>query len=146
MRATRRPAALLAALLVLALALGATASADFPGPAPPAGEQPESPRVNTPDDPEFDRCEADDETTPAERECTSYFNEQSGLFGFRPDSAVNLLLQPLQYEDCDQLDAQGRAANVAAGDPECSQISGVRADRAWKYSAVRPVVAVAILV
>ncbi len=144
MRATRRPAAILVALLVIALALGATARADFPGPAPPAGEQPESPRVNTPNDPNFDRCEADDEDTP-ERECTSYFNEQFGLFGFRPDSAVNALLQPVQYADCDQLDAQGRAANVAAGDPECSQLSGVRADTAWKYSTGRPDVAVAIL-
>ena len=50
-----------------------------------------------------------------------------------------------QYVNCAQLDQQGRDANVDAGDPACSQISGVRADTAWKYSTGAPAVSVAIL-
>ena len=49
------------------------------------------------------------------------------------------------YLDCDQLDAAGRAANLALGDPECAQIAGVRADAAWKYSTGDPDTAIAIL-
>ena len=61
---------------VLALAIAAPAFAAFPG-----NDPSESPRLNTPNDPSFDRCEADDEDTPDERECTSYFEEQFGFFG-----------------------------------------------------------------
>jgi hypothetical protein len=50
-----------------------------------------------------------------------------------------------RYVNCAQLDAQGRSANLAAGDPACSQIAGVRADTAWKYTTGSPRVAVAIL-
>ena len=103
----------------------------------------ESPRVKTPNDPSFDRCEADDEDT-ATRECTSYWNEQYGLFGFGPDSSSGLPL-PATYLDPAQLDQQGRNANLAAGNPPLAQISGVRADTAWKYSVGRPDVSVAIL-
>ena len=127
------------AIVAVALMAGAPAFAAFPG-ANPA----ESPRLNTPDDPGFDRCEPDDETTPAEQECDSYFSEQFGLFGFRPDSARNLANQPLQYDDCDQLDEQGRAANQSKGDPQCAVIGGIRADTAWKYSTGSPATVVAI--
>src|ERR671923_2557817 len=133
----RRIAALGAALI--ALALPVTALAAFPGTDPN-----ESPRANTPNDPGFDRCEADDPDTPT-GDCDSYFEEQFGSFGFSPDSAQSAPGVKTQYLNCAQLDQQGRSANVAAGDPQCSQISGVRPDTAWKYSPGVPGVSVAIL-
>ena len=112
---------------------------------------PTQPRVGTPNDPKFDRCEADDPDPPA-NECTSYFEEDFRLFGFSPDSAYELPGVRTQYKDCNpvahqpgQLDAQGRAANIASGDPPCSQIAGIRADSAWKYSTGDPDTVVAIL-
>jgi hypothetical protein len=128
--------------LVGALLLSGTALADFgefDSPTPAARPSPsESPRLKTPNDPNFDRCEADDEDTP-ERECTSYFGEQYGLFGFAPDSSTAV------YADPSQLDQQGRDANVKAGNDPNRQISGVRADTAWKYSTGDPGTVVAIL-
>jgi hypothetical protein len=130
----RRNAALAAA--VLALVVPAAALAAFPGTDPG-----ESPRVNTPNDPDFDKCEADDPDTSPPR-CTSYFSEQFGSFGFSPDSANEApgphSAAATRYVDCSQLDAQGREANQDAGDPQCSQIAGVRADTAWKYTAGDP--------
>jgi len=136
---TRPRIATLAALALAAAA--APALGAFPGTDPS-----ESPRINTPDDPRFDRCEADDETAGVE-DCNSYFNEQYNLFGFRPDSAVfePIAGTPTTYADCSQLDDAGRAANAQAGDPECSQIGGIRADSAWKHSAGDPDTAIAIL-
>ncbi|MGH2953291.1 MAG: S8 family serine peptidase [Solirubrobacterales bacterium] len=137
-----------ALLAVACLAVPGVALAAFPG-APG-----ESPRANTPNDPDFDRCESDDETTPDERECTSYFGEDFRLFGFSPDSAeqvpnpLGLLPRSLtatMYANCAQLDQPGRDANLAAGDPECAQIAGIRADSAWKYSTGDPETVVAIL-
>ena len=131
----------------MALALLAAAAAPaLAGFGDPGLDPAESPRLNTPDDPEFDNCESDDETAGVER-CNTYFDEQFGLFGFRPDTAVTepVAKTPTVYADCSQLDAQGRAANQAAGDPECSQIGGIRADTAWKYSTGDPGTAVAIL-
>jgi hypothetical protein len=133
----RRTAALAAALLALALPTAALAA--FPGTDPT-----QSPRANTPDDPGFDRCETDDPNTP-QGDCDSYFEEQFGSFGFSPDSAQQAPGVKTQYTECSQLDQQGRNANVKAGDPACSQISGVRADTAWKYSVGSPQVSVAVL-
>jgi Subtilase family/FG-GAP-like repeat len=121
-------------LLVVVLALAAPAFAAFPGKDPK-----ESPRINTPNDPSFDRCEGDDEDTPDERECTSYFEEQFGYFGFAPDTSDAV------YQDQAQLDEQGQQANVAAGNDPFEQISGVRADTAWKYSSGSPDIGIAIL-
>jgi hypothetical protein len=118
---------------VLALIAATPAFGAFPGTDPA-----ESPRLNTPNDPSFDRCEADDSDTP-ERECTSYFEEQFGFFGFAPDTSDAV------YQDPAQLDEQGRQANVAAGNDPLEQISGVRADTAWKYSIGSPEIAIAIL-
>ena len=118
------------AALLLASAPSLAERPGFPG-AEPAGPYPqsqESPRANTPDDPDFDACEADDED-PGGEPCSSYFSEQYGLFGFAPDSSDAL------YADCAQLDAQGRDANAKAGNLPCEQISGVRADSAWKFGA-----------
>jgi hypothetical protein len=124
---------------LIALALPCAALAAFPGTDPN-----ESPRTNTPNDPAFDRCEADDPDTPP-ADCDSYFEEQFGSFGFRPDTAQEAPGVATQYDNCAQLNQQGRNANVDAGDPQCSQISGVRADTAWKYSTGNPNVSVAIL-
>ncbi|UJA21164.1 S8 family serine peptidase [Thermoleophilia bacterium SCSIO 60948] len=156
-RARARLIALAVAVFGL-LALPAIALAAFPGTDPD-----ESPRVNTPNDPEFDRCEADDEQTGLES-CTTYFDEEFRLFGFSPDSARSVpdpvgvtphYVNGTRYANCDQLNASGRAANLKAeglapGDPgaalaECLQISGIRADSAWKYSTGSPDVSVAIL-
>jgi hypothetical protein len=123
---------MLLAVAGFALAVPGVAFAAFPGSDPT-----ESPRANTPNDPGFDRCENDDPDTPP-GDCDSYFQEQFGSFGFSPDSAQQAPGVKTQYADCSQLDQQGRDANVKAGDPACSQISGVRADTAWKYSAGSP--------
>src|SRR5215213_11363965 len=128
------------AMLAAALGVPAAAIGAFPG------TPHESPRANTPNDPDFDRCEADDPDTPA-GDCSSYFSEEFRAFGFSPDSA-NLVptgalphaVTGTRYDDCSQLDAQGREANVRAegaeGNPvlepaaECLQLSGVRLDSA----------------
>jgi hypothetical protein len=137
---------LLVSVVAGCLCLGgpAFASAAFPGSDPD-----ESPRLNTPNDPDFDNCEPDDPHTPPVGDCTTYTEEQYGLFGFSPESA-NVLPGPhqafaTQYQDCSQLDAQGRDANEESGDPPCAQISGIRADTAWKYSTGDPSIEVAIL-
>src|SRR5204862_6874595 len=90
------------------------------------------------------RGQTHDPDTPPGASST-YFAEQHGAFGFGPDSANEHAGVHTQYADCAQLDQQGRVANVAAGDPACSQIAGVRADTAWKYSTGSPKVTVAIL-
>ena len=141
-------------VLVLLLPAGALAFPGTPG---------DSPRVDTPDDPDFDRCEADNEE--AAPDCQSYAEEEYGTFGFSPDSANEAPVgggsfhyaTGTRYANCDQLDPRGKRANVlaegteVAGNPvaealaECLQISGVRADGAWKYSTGDPGTAVAIL-
>jgi hypothetical protein len=136
--------------LLCVIAFPAAALAAFPGSDPA-----ESPRLNTPNDPDFDGCEPDDpDTTPPPAGCTSYFEEEFRAFGFSPESAnevpdptgtIPRSLKATQYDDCSQLDQQGRDANVAAGDPMCAQISGIRADTAWKYSTGDPDVVIAIL-
>ncbi len=142
---------LIAALLALVLPVGAYAA--FPGTDPA-----ESPRLNAPNDPDFDPCEVDNE---GGSQCGSYAEEDLKAFGFSPDSANTAppagphYLTGTRYLDCAQLDAQGKAANVAAegvaGNPvaaplaECLQIGGVRADTAWKYDTGDPRTTVAIL-
>lgn len=145
-RPGRRRRALAAAIALACLGAPTAALAEFPGSDPS-----ESPRLDAPNDPDFDRCELDDAETP-ELDCTSYFDEDFRLFGFSPDTANTAPAPPqlhptaaTRYADCRQLDDQGRAANVAAGDPPCAQLAGIRADTAWKYSTGDPEVAVAIL-
>ena len=153
----------LIAALVLALLIPAASLAAFGG-----GTPYENPRVNSPNDPEFDRCEADDED--GTKDCDSYAQEEFRAFGFSPDSANEVPPGVLphyatgtKYKDCvnpalpgrPQIDPQGEDANVkaegVAGDPvgkaaaRCLQIAGVRADSAWKFSTGDPDVAVAIL-
>ncbi len=153
LRLNRMRRVLLALLVVLVLPAAAIAA--YPGSDPA-----ESPRVNTPDDPDFDRCEADDEQGPPS--CGTFAEEQFGAFGFSPDSANHAQGPPnahyatgTRYQDCSQLDAEGKAANVkaegvganpvAAALAECLQISGVRADTAHKYDTGNPQTVVAIL-
>ena len=73
----RTRASLIALALVAALATVVVAAGRmFPGPPTDA-----SPRINTPNDPDYDRAEPDDEDgdfVPA----TSVFNEDNNLFGF----------------------------------------------------------------
>jgi Ca2+-binding RTX toxin-like protein len=146
---------LVVALALFALVLPAAALAAFPGTDPA-----ESPRANTPNDPDFDRCEGDDPDTPI-GDCDTFYDEEYGAFGFSPDSANETptggpllhLATGTRYADCNQLDPQGKAANVAAENPpagsetlaQCLQIAGVRADSAFKYTTGDPDVAVAIL-
>ncbi len=138
------------ALGLLALAVPAGALAAFPGSNPA-----ESPRANTPNDPDFDDCEVDDAQGGT---ACSYFGEDYRLFGFSPDTAnqtplwsPNLHNTPIlgatSYSNCAQLDTQGQAANVAAGDNlvPCAQIGGIRADTAWKRTTGDPDTVIAIL-
>ena len=144
MRAALLPLAVLLGVLVWLGAVPALADFGESGTSPS-----DSPRVDTPNDPDFDRCEADDEETGLDP-CGSYFEEQFGAFGFSPDSAFSAPGVRTRYADCDQLDEQGREANRdAETDPdalaECYQLAGVRADTAWKYSTGSPSTTVAIL-
>ena len=95
-------------MLVLALACAGPAVADFGDFGSPGAPDPaDSPRVDTPNDDEFDRCEPDDEELAPDEDppCDSYFSEDYRLFGFRADSARNLSSAPLEYSNCEQLDA-----------------------------------------
>ena len=152
-------------LCVLALpATALSANPDFPG------DPGENPRLDTPDDTEFDYCEEDDpdaaDPTPPPF-CDTYTEEDYGAFGFSPDTAnvtpAGLLphyVTGTRYFEvptvgCPQLDPQGQRANIQAegveGDPvgeqgaRCLQISGVRADSAWKFDTGDRETAIAIL-
>ena len=57
-----------------------------------------NPRVGTPDDPDFDCAELDDEDADAPN-CSSVFEEQFQLFGFPPDSTT----ATAQYHDLGRL-------------------------------------------
>ncbi len=126
-------------LLAVAIATACVATPSLATAAFPGSDPDESPRLNTPNDPDFDNCEGDDEQAgPA----CSYFDEEFRTFGFSPDTAQLAPPAPLhpQYADClvplgtSQLDAQGKQANTLASEAqECAQIAGVRADTAWKY-------------
>ena len=93
----------LLAALVLALLIPAASLAAFGG-----GSPYESPRVGTPNDPDFDRCEADNEEAPPD--CATYADEEFRAFGFSPDSANELpaaaphYATGTRYTDCTQLD------------------------------------------
>ena len=128
--------------VVVALAVAAPAFAAWPPPEPAPGTFPANPRTHVPNDPGFDECEPDGNP----QTCSSYFNEQYVHFGFQPKSAslTPFVRTPVPYVDCTQLDAQGKQANMDVGDPECTQIGGVRTDGAWQYSIGNPNVVIAI--
>ncbi len=139
---------LVAAVIVVAcVALPAIAQAAFPG-TPTV-----NPRLDTPNDPDFDYCELDDPSAPPDELdeppttplCTTYTEEDFRLFGFGPDSAVVGPDIRTPYWDCAQLDTAGQLANASQLDPPCAQIAGIRADAAWKYSTGDPGTSIAIL-
>src|SRR2546422_4928775 len=78
----RRPTIAFLALLALAavVALGVAQTRTFPG--PPTDT---NPRANTPNDPDFDRSEPDDEDGDFFAG-SSVFDEDNRLFGFAPES------------------------------------------------------------
>jgi hypothetical protein len=119
---------------VLLLALCAPAFAAFPGSDPD-----ESVRVNTPDDPEFDRCEPDDEQGAS---CTNTFGQQFERFGFAPNGSQ---LTALYHNPLDPHVQRLSAQNTLAGRNPLGQLAGVSADRAWKRSKGTASVQVAIL-
>jgi Subtilase family len=125
------------ATVVVALIVAAPALGAFPGSNPD-----ESVRLNTPNDPEFDRCEADNEGGAT---CANTFGQETERFGFAPSGSQNTAL----YKDLAALDptniTRREQQNLAAGRNPLGQISGVSADRAWKYSTGRADVQVAIL-
>ncbi|MEA2311186.1 MAG: hypothetical protein QOE28_1154, partial [Solirubrobacteraceae bacterium] len=120
-------AAVAALLLVPSLALAA-----FPGSDPN-----ESVRVNTPNDPDFDHCEPDDEQGA---DCSNVFSEQYERFGFAPAASQDTAL----YKN-PQDTARQQAQNTLAGRNPLGQIPGISADRAWKRSIGSPAVKIAIL-
>ena len=89
----------------------------------------DNPRLGTPDDPEFDCAEPDDEDILVPN-CSQVWSEQYNLFGFAPFSTSLTAL----YHDPE---------HIQAG--ELSQRSGVSADRAWKITHGRSEVVVAIV-
>jgi len=119
-----RPIAVLAVLTLLLISSLTVFAADdrFPSSDP-------NPRVGTPNDPDFDCAEADDEDTDVPP-CSSVWEEQWKLFGFAPDFTERTAL----YHD---------PAHLAEG--QISQVSGVYADTAWKTTIGRPDVSIAIL-
>src|SRR5215207_10097996 len=121
-------------IAVLLLALCAPAFAAFPGSNPD-----ESVRVNTPNDPDFDRCEPDDEQGPT---CTNTFDQQFERFGFAPNGSQ---LTALYHNPLDPHVQRLSAQNTLAGRNPLGQLAGVSADRAWKRSKGTASVQVAIL-
>src|SRR5438477_5850061 len=115
-------AVLLPVALGAAALLGVAQTRTFPG--PPTDT---NPRANTPNDPDFDKAEPDDEDgdfVPG----TSVFEEDNRLFGFAPASTS----MTARYLD---------PSNPRFGQ---GQISGVSADLAWKLSIGDQGVGVAI--
>ena len=110
---------------MLALFTAAPALGAFPGSDPD-----ESVRVNTPDDPEFDRAESDDETADVEPS-SNVFDEQTHLFGFSPTGAGTATYKncvPLANTCTDSHTQRLVDQNVAAGAGRgIQQVSGVSA-------------------
>src|SRR5438874_6919100 len=105
-------AVLLPVALAAAALLGVAQTRIFPG--PPTDTDP---RLNTPNDPDFDKAEPDDEDTVAGGPF-GVFDEDHRLFGFAPDSTKTTAT----YRD---------PSNPRFGQ---GQVSGVSADLAWKLS------------
>src|SRR5205823_11891603 len=97
-------AVLLPVALGAAALLGVAYTRSFPG--PPTDT---NPRLNTPNDPDFDKAEPDDEDGDFVSG-TSVYDEENRLFGFAPDSTKTTAI----YRD------PGRPAQLGQG-----QVSGV---------------------
>ena len=121
-----------AAMIALIVPSGALAA--FPGTNPD-----ESVRANTPNDPGYDPCEPDNQ---GGQQCTNVFGEQYQRFGFAPASTQNTATY---HNPANSHTQRLMAQNALAGRNSLGQVSGVSADRAWKYSTGASSVQVAIL-
>jgi hypothetical protein len=126
--------ALIGLLALAALLVAAPALAQFPGTNPG-----ESVRLNTPNDPDFDHCEPDDQQGPPT--CTNTFDQQYERFGFAPNGSQ---ASALYHNPTNPHVARYMAQNTAAGRIPLGQIPGTSADRAWKYSTGSASVQIAI--
>src|SRR3989442_6099300 len=111
----RRPTLGLFACVLAVAATSAVIAQTRTFPGPPTDT---NPRANTPNDPDFDKAEPDDEDTVCAPGACSVFDEQHRLFGFAPSQTRTAAL----YAD---------PRNQRVGQ---QQISGVSADLAWKLS------------
>ena len=121
----RRRVAALAAAGAVVLSLTAPYAGSAPGrsfPDPDTGI-----REDTPNDPEFDCSEPDDEDAPGVANCGPIWDAQPNLWGFAPDSTKTTAIHKTGPRN---------------GQP---MRSGVSADVAWKTTIGRPDVVVAIL-
>jgi hypothetical protein len=125
------------AALIVALGLAVPAHAADHG--WPGSDPNESVRIHTPDDPQFDCAEPDDQDGGT---CTNVFDEQTQRLGFAPQSTQNTATY---LNDSSPATQQIEQQNVDAGRNRTGQASGVSADRAWKYTPGDPRVQVAIL-
>ncbi|HEX8745019.1 MAG TPA: FG-GAP-like repeat-containing protein [Thermoleophilaceae bacterium] len=129
-RAALASAALAAMLVTPALA----ADHGFPGTDPN-----ESLRIHTPNDPDFDGCETDDQDGS---HCANVFEQEIARFGFAPKATENsATYQNPAHPHVVRLSAQ----NALAGRNPLGQVSGVSADRAWKRTPGDPSVRIAII-
>ncbi|MEA2475676.1 MAG: hypothetical protein QOE06_3591 [Thermoleophilaceae bacterium] len=120
------------AALVAAPALGADHG--FPGTDPA-----ESVRIHTPNDPDFDGCETDDQDG---QHCANVFSQAFARFGFAPVATQDTAT----YKNpTDPHTARLMAQNTLAGRHPLGQLPGVSADRAWKYTPGDPSVRIAII-
>jgi hypothetical protein len=125
----------LALLALLLLTPAAFAVRQFPGTNPS-----ENVRLNTPNDPDFDRCEPDDEDGAPT--CSHPFDEQYERFGFAPNASQATATYHNPFDPhVQRLSGQ----NLLAGRFAFGQVPGVSADRAWKYSTGDAGVQIAIL-
>jgi hypothetical protein len=118
---SRRVGVLVLSVVLSAAVIGAAAAPGRSFPDPDTGL-----RQDTPNDPDFDCSEPDDEDAATAEPCAYVFDEQYNLFGFAP-AATRLTAT---YKDGERL-GQG-------------QISGVAGDAAWKLSIGSPQVAIAV--
>ena len=131
----RGRAALTAALTAALIATPALAADHgFPGTDPN-----ESLRIHTPNDPDFDGCETDDQDGP---HCANLFEEEFQRFGFAPGSSQN---SATYKNPTDPHVARLMAQNALAGRNPLGQVAGVSADRAWKRTPGDPSVRIAII-
>jgi len=134
-----RRIAWVSAALALCLALATAAIAanpQFPG-----NDPNESVRIHTPDDPDFDQCEPH-EPGEGTQTCTGVFNQEFERFGFAPKATENTAT----YKNpTDPHVVRLAAQNTLAKRNPLGQVSGVSADRAWKFSTGDPSVQVGIV-
>src|SRR5437867_4266610 len=113
----------LAGLVVAGTLVLAVTRWDYPRPSADT-----DPRVNTPNDHDFDWAEPDDEDGDYQPNTAGVFDEDHRLFGFAPNDTKTTAL----YLDPN---------NPSVGQP---QVSGVSADLAWKLSIGDQSIGVAI--